>query len=109
MKKVIMMLVTALFMVGCATNQENFRVAHQNSKWYQANNDNCPMVEFHKNDSITCYSNDMVKLRTIQPVTEDYVRQYRAKKETTKEHRRMELEAQRAFRRINTNSNLVHL
>ncbi len=99
MKKIIQLMLALgamLMMIGCGG--DTYQVA-PNGLFYKASNENCPNVSYNADDSITCYDTDKKTiLRTIHPVSEDFVRQYRAERNARWEAERKEREGQRALR-----------
>lgn len=112
MKKLTLALITlttGILFTGCATG-DRFQVDHRTGLWYEASNDNCPNVSYNADKSITCYAEDKkTVIRTIQPVTEDQVREYRAIRDAKRKQERMEIQAYNALRARAFNPNSARI
>lgn len=109
MKKIILFVIASFLFMGCATTGDRYQVLQQTGLFYEANNEDCPNIEIKPDKSLQCYSKDMKKLHILTPVSEDYVRAYRAQRDADRLQKQKAHEAQTAFRRINTNPLLGHL
>lgn len=112
MKTIFLLLLTLFVLSGCTT-QDKYQMLQQNKQFYAANPKNCPKIEIHKDNSITCYTEDLQFIRNEKSVSTSVVRLYRAKlkeKRLAAQQRATQLHrAEYYFSKIRLNPMLGHL